>query len=86
MHHLFAHELQDGGDPLSEPALAVAVVGRASEHEGQGGGAGAHHAAGHGSVDEAGGGGGVHCVCDVLRGGGVDGGAVDEEAVRRRGG
>lgn len=82
MHHLFAHELQDRGHPFRQ--LALAVVGRASEHEGQGSGAGAYHAARHGSVDEAVGGGGVHCVCDFGGGGGVDGGAVDEQTVGRR--
>ena len=61
---------------------AVELAGFAADHEGQGAGAGAHDAAGHGGVSEDSGrvsGGGDH-LGHGAGGDGVDGGAVDEQA------
>lgn len=51
-----------------------------SDHEGQGGGLGTNDASGHGRIDKAALGGAVDGVGNFTGGGGVDGGAVDEEA------
>ena len=81
MHDFGSHELQDRRDTCCQFSVSVSVMGRAAEHEGQCASAGTHYAAGHRGIDEAAGGGGVDGVGDFGRGGGVDGGAVDEEAV-----
>lgn len=77
-----AHCFQQGADPPFDQAAVLAV---GADHEGQGGGLGADDAAGHGRVDEAALGSAVDGVGDFAGGGGVDGGAVDEEPFGRVG-
>ena len=77
-----AHEFQYRSHPLHQSSASAA----GSQHERQSGGPRAYDATGHRGVDEAALGCAVDGIGDFAGGGGIDGGAVNEEAFRSGGG